>query len=454
MNIKPILIATVVALTSINAYAADCFVEYDCGTGDIDDVFEPTGNSLTPASPDTVGCSNPGYTFIGWGVSPYTDDDGDMNDLSSYESMAYAGQTYNLNFAINGDTCNGEQHSSSNSEYLDMRFTAQWIAQPTFSAMDIITPTSKSYTDSQMNALQPNFSGLGANKLMTYGTTDGVVGSRDIVTELGTSTTANSVPTRGAINAGLNTKQDIINGNAGWVMANTGFGAGSIRPKPIYSTTNNYNTALVDAQTLNNAVINAVNSELIQVDETGTASSSGTLWKLNDAANLTLLSTRDSLDVSSLDTPTNGTSWCHRGLSGTYNDNGACSTATLATLGATGNKSGLWGVVMPYGDIVGKSVCSSQSGTEYTAATDANESTISTEFNAQSGVGISALSNSQKYCWCKMESINGEPAVSRWVFIYSRSSASDCASNCADNCGYSVRDYSDFRTSMFGAVAQ
>ena len=458
MNIKPILIATAVALTSINAYAAWCDVKYDCGMGDgieyLEDVDRPSGSSFTPVSPDTAGCSNPGYTFIGWAVSPYTGNGSDMNDLSSYEPMAYPGQTYNLNFAINGDTCNGEQHSSSNSTGLEMRFTAQWIAQPTFSATDIITPTSKSYTDSKMNSKQPAFSGLGANKLMTYGTTDGAVGSRDIVTELGTSTTATTVPTVGAINGGFNTKQYKLNGNAGWVATNTGIN-GLVGQKPIYDATNNYNTALVDAQTLNNAVINAVNSELIQVDETGTASSSGTLWKLNDAANLTLLNTRDALDVSSLNTATNGTSSCKRRLNGNSDSNGTCSASTLATLGATGSKSGLWGVVFPYGDIVGKSVCSSQSGTSATVATAEQNKVLNTEFITQTGNGNLAID--QQHCWCKMDSLNGEDvAASSWVSMGPAIGSEGCASNCTSWCAWHVQqgDGPEFREAVFGAVVQ
>ena len=152
--------------------------------------------------------------------------------------------------------------------------TAQWI-----DGVPLKTPTSKSYVDSKMNALQPNFSGLGNSKLMTYGTTDGAVGARDIVTELGTSTTANSVPTRGAINTALNTKQPTMNGTSGYVATNTGT-PGVLGEKAVYGGVTKMADALVDAQTLNNAVINAVNSELIQVDAG---------WRINTVDNLTLL---------------------------------------------------------------------------------------------------------------------------------------------------------------------
>ena len=142
-------------------------------------------------------------------------------------------------------------------------------------------PTSKKFVDAALAQKQPRFDGLGNDKLMLYSdTTDGVVASRDIVTTLGNSTSANTVPTVGAINTGLNTKQDILNGDAGWVAENTGI-AGVVAQKPVYSATNNYGNALVEVETLNNAVINAVNSELTVVPGVG--------WTINTADNLNLL---------------------------------------------------------------------------------------------------------------------------------------------------------------------
>ena len=141
--------------------------------------------------------------------------------------------------------------------------------------------TSKKFVDDALAQKQPKFDGLGNDKLMLYSnTTDGVVASRDIVTTLGNSTSANTIPTVGAINAGLNTKQDTLNGDAGWVAENTGI-AGAVVQKPVYSATNNYSNALVEVETLNNAVINAVNSELTVVPGVG--------WTINTAANLNLL---------------------------------------------------------------------------------------------------------------------------------------------------------------------
>ena len=304
--------------------------------------------------------------------------------------------------------------------------TAQWV-----DAVSAKTPTSQSYVDSKMNALQPQFSGLGANKLMTYGTTDGAVGSRDIVTELGTSTTANSVPTRGAINTALNTKQPTMNGTAGYVATNTGT-PGVLGEKAIYGGVTKVADALVDAQTLNTAVINAVNSELIQVDAG---------WRINTVDNLRLLVIAPEYEEE------DGTSICYRNFDG-YGENGTCSATTLNTLGASGNKSGRWGAVFSYGDIVGRSVCSAIEGDDTgDVATSAQNDVMNAEFSAQSGTGYSAIGENQYNCWCKIESIGGAPVTSSsWVY----SNNDYCEEHCADNCAQYVRNMSSFRGYLFG----
>ena len=437
MNIKPILIATAVALTAANANAT-CTIAYNCGTDASGTA--PAQQSITTATTTFTASTGDTCTKTGYVISHWLAVSG--SKTTAADGVAIPGAEYNVSFLDNTKTCSNGT--------VTMTLTAQWMDATEY-ATHVITPTSKSYTDSQMNSKQPAFSGLGNSKLMTYGTTDGAVGSRDIVTTLGDSTTANTVPTLGAINTALNTKQNTMNGTAGWVAENTGT-AGSLKAKPVYSTTNNYKTALVTASDLNQIVTDAVNSELIQVDETGTASSTGTLWKLNDVANLILPTLRLLLPDSSI----NSTSYCYRNLSGTNDSNGDCNAATLSTLGSSGNKSGLWGVVFPYGDMVGKSVCSATQGTKYTAATDAQNTSLNNEFSAQSGVGTNALSDSQINCWCKMDSINGAPAVSRWVFYatYINLEASYCAENCAFDCVMSVDmdPTSTFRAAMFNSV--
>jgi len=56
-----------------------------------------------------------------------------------------------------------------------------------------------------------------------------------------------------------------------------------------------------------------------------------------------------------------------------------------------------------------------------------------------------------KNAWGQFVFANG--IETRWVFTHSHSSASACAAHCASNCGYRVRDYSDFRSGVFGSVA-
>lgn len=167
--------------------------------------------------------------------------------------------------------------TSTNNDTITL--TAQWVYSGEY-LLSMKTPTSKKYVDDELAKKQPKFSGLGNNKLMLYSNaTNGATLSRDIVTTLGDSTSATTVPTRGAINTGLNTKQNKVNGTAGWVMENTGT-SGSLTERPVYSTTDNYKNALVEAEDLNQMVIDAVNSELTQVADG---------WQINDSVTLPVL---------------------------------------------------------------------------------------------------------------------------------------------------------------------
>ena len=452
-KIKIFLIAGIIALLGTNAFAY-CYAEYYCASvnddcwcedfdwgtycecGPIADYAEePTGGVTSFVTPSGDFCTPPaGKTLLGWRLINYPDSAG-YGNLTSFDTNVAPSQAYYIHFtpeyAANG--CDADDWSNE--------------AYFTFAAVygDDLSPTSKKYVDAEMAKLQPKFAGLGNNKLMTYSsTTNGAVGSRDIVTELGTSTTANTIPTIGAINTGVNTKQDTLNGTDGFVVANTG-ASGIVMQKPVYSTTDNYKNALVEAGDLNQIIVDAVNSELIPVEGIG--------WQINTAENLTLPTLRWFLDPHVV-----GTSSCHRPLDGKNNIDGTCSTATLATLGASGNKSCLWGVVYPYGEVIGKSVCSATAGTKYEAATDAQESTLTTEFNTQSGVGASALSSSQKHCWCKIDKFNGESVGSSWVFFDTYTGgngtcANTCVGVCADRLTRYVNSVGDaLRVAMFSTL--
>lgn len=90
-----------------------------------------------------------------------------------------------------------------------------------------------------------------------------------------------------------------------------------------------------------------------------------------------------------------------------------------------------WTTNLPYGDVSGVALCSTTSGSYATVGTP-----------DETGGG--------KYCWCK----STHPVLSRWVFAYAAGSSSNCASYCARDCGDYVRASADFRSSMFGSVAQ
>ena len=150
------------------------------------------------------------------------------------------------------------------------------------------------------------------------------------------------------------------------------------------------------------------------------------------------------------DVSINGTSMCYRRLNGNAGDNGTCGANTLSYLGVSGNKSGKWGTVFPYGDVSGISVCSAVSASDMgTIATDAQVETMDAEYSAQAGVGESALANGQKYCWCKMENptVSGSP----WVFGRDLGSSSYCANGCAYYCGLYVWGNAVMRGAVFAA---
>ena len=62
---------------------------------------------------------------------------------------------------------------------------------------------------------------------------------------------------------------------------------------------------------------------------------------------------------------------------------------------------------------------------------------------------ISSTVDENLNCWCKMTS----PAVSRWVFLVSSSSAGDCAMGCAFSCAFNARLIAAFRSALFGSLS-
>ena len=85
--------------------------------------------------------------------------------------------------------------------------------------------------------------------------------------------------------------------------------------------------------------------------------------------------------------------------------------------------------------ISGIGICSSTSGssTGQTATELDTSSTVDENLN----------------CWCKMTS----PAVSRWVFSRSTTSADFCAKLCAHNCAGYIQVNAAFRSALFGSLS-
>lgn len=262
-----------------------------------------------------------------------------------------------------------------------------------------VTVTTQTYVDNLLNTKQAKITTTGTNKLMTYGASTGATpGSRDIVSTLGTSTTATTVPETGPIVAGINSKQDAVNGTANYVMTGTGT-AGTVGEKPVYSATTNYPNALVTAQTINTATANAANSELTCVDN------DCLLWQIS-------ATTPRAMSTIPGDPSINGTDNCYRRAKNTSSlgnqayYNGTCSADTLSYLGTNYSYSGRWGVVLPYGDISGVSVCAGNGASHGTVATDVQSVAL------DAALASGQQPNTSHGCWCKMEN----PMPSRWVF--------------------------------------
>lgn len=279
------------------------------------------------------------------------------------------------------------------------------------------TVTTQTYVDNALNTKQAKITTTGTNKLMTYGSSTGATpGSRDIVTALGTSTSATTVPTVGPIVTAVNNKQNAVNGTADYVMTGTGT-AGTLGEKPVYSASAQLSTALVTAQTINTAAMDAANSEMMCHSYVANASQTPEnclLWEIKQSISKPLQSYWQNPS-------TPYTSSCYRKAYGNYTEggivrndqNGNCSSATVSYLGTLNNKSGKWGTVFPYGDISGVSKC-----VNYIAnpgiATDE-------QINSQSTGGV---------CWCKMQN----PIVSKWAIGMSYGNLTNCNKVCAGTC--------------------
>lgn len=421
--------------------------------------------STRPGASDTWGTDNGFYQTIQSNfVENLTDETGQSGaqycycQLDSYTPYGGNAQTLDGPWVFvadeeNGYECWGDECCPAycgdycadslfygDSWYMPKR-SAIFDAYARFSGQGI---TTRTYVDNKLSGKQSPIAPLGANKLMTYGSTPGSLGEREIVSSLGTSMTATSIPEAGTVATGIQSKQGLINGPADVVMMGTGT-AGVLGERPIYSTTNNFDTALITAQTINTTVTNAANNKITCVDN------DCLLMQINTSVPAGI-STRLYLDPS-----ISGTSSCYRRFDGTNPINGECSTDTLAYIGDSTSKSGKFGVVFPYGEVTGISVCSSiNGGTAGTVASSSRATTLDRNFNTQTAGGSIA----GRYLWCKITS----PAISSWVYLTAIGTTTRCKELSASNCAQAVihnaknmsgptvwAEYANFKRSLFGS---
>ena len=116
----------------------------------------------------------------------------------------------------------------------------------------------------------------------------------------------------------------------------------------------------------------------------------------------------------------------------------ALGSATTCTAPAAQNKAD-WTATCTTGgaavSVQGIGFCSNQAG----SAQFVKSTTLTTD-------GSKAENNLN--CWCKMVS----PAVSSWVFLETRTSASACVYGCAHNCGYHAQYTTAFRNALFSGL--
>ena len=295
---------------------------------------------------------------------------------------------------------------------------AVFSAYPSWKPGDPVTVTTQTYVDNALNAKQAKITTTGTNKLMTYGASTGATpGSRDIVSTLGTSTTATTVPETGPIVAGIANKQDAVNGTANYIMTGTGT-PGTVGEKAVYSTTNNYSNALVEAQTVNTAATTAANSEMsCHTYASGQSQTPANclLWQINTSGPTILQACPSVINLTELiGTATGGHTGGGTNFSINYNDN--------------------------KGVITGQSRCSTQSGTTLTTTPAGNGS----------------------YCWCRLDTYTANNCETQslsygpWVFLFDEGSFSDCNQWCRSDCpghlsSMQYQSEIDFRTRVFNA---
>ncbi len=165
------------------------------------------------------------------------------------------------------------------------------IAMPAYAETDSKTVTSKKYVDDQIATKQPILNASEAdlrNNVVMYTNQAGTVAAKPISTTLSGTGIDNNLPTVGAVNTGLATKQDELSGTSGNVVTYTS-NAGTLGEHAVYKTTTTYDTtnagALVEANHANSAIAKGLNEHLTCAPNgIDPVSNNCWLWQINDQA--------------------------------------------------------------------------------------------------------------------------------------------------------------------------
>ena len=157
-------------------------------------------------------------------------------------------------------------------------------------AEDRKTVTSKKYVDDQIATKQAILNANGTDlrdNVVMYTNQAGTVTSKPISSTLTGNNIDSNLPTVGAVNTGLATKQNEIGAGtaAGNVVTYTG-NAGTVGEKAVYNSSATYNqNALIEANHANSAIRTGLNEHLTCAPNgTDPVSNNCWLWQINDQA--------------------------------------------------------------------------------------------------------------------------------------------------------------------------
>ncbi|MBR3148269.1 MAG: hypothetical protein IKF41_02905 [Alphaproteobacteria bacterium] len=103
------------------------------------------------------------------------------------------------------------------------------------------------------------------------------------------------------------------------------------------------------------------------------------------------------------------------------------------------NPNATWHVIFPYGTIHGRSAC-----------LNTNQSSGTADLHDNGELVVGGETNGQ-YCWCRMT----HPALSAWVYGYSRGHVSTCSNSCAQFCASNyVQTLPRMRSGLFSSAVQ